>query len=95
MTGEAKIKRVSIHITGRVQGVFYRVRAREYADSIGVSGFVRNEPGGLVYIEAEAEEEALDRFVEWCREGSPYADVSDVRSEEMEPKGGSGFSIIY
>lgn len=89
------IKRASIHIIGRVQGVFYRVRARDHAESLGVSGFVRNEPDGSVYIEAEAEEGTLDRFVEWCGQGSTYADVGNVRVEGMEPAGDEGFEIRY
>jgi acylphosphatase len=56
-------KRFSIRVNGRVQGVFFRASTKEVADQLGVRGFVRNEPDGKVYIEAEADEEALKRFV--------------------------------
>src|SRR5258706_2006965 len=68
-------KHISINVTGKVQGVFFRASAREKAEELGVKGFVRNEPDGSVYIEAEAEEIILEQFLDWCREGPPRARI--------------------
>lgn len=45
------MKHISIRIYGRVQGVGFRVSAQKKADELGITGFVRNEPDGTVYLE--------------------------------------------
>jgi acylphosphatase len=72
------MKHLNIRVTGRVQGVFFRASAREVASKLQLRGYVRNEPDGSVYIEAEGTDEALDEFVEWCRQGPPHAVVTNV-----------------
>jgi acylphosphatase len=86
-------KHFILRVTGRVQGVFYRASAREEGSRLGLGGFVRNEPDGSVYLEAEGDRETLDRFVEWCRRGPPHARVESVEVEEGKPKGYSGFVV--
>jgi acylphosphatase len=83
----------SIRVGGRVQGVFFRASAKEVADQLGVKGFVRNEPSGEVYMEAEAEEEILKRFVEWCHQGPVRARVTVVDITEGQLTGTSTFEI--
>ena len=80
---------ITIVILGKVQGVFYRAAAKEKADELGVKGFVRNEPNSSVYIEAEAQEEVLYKFVKWCNSGPPKAQVEHV---EVMPGGVKGFT---
>ena len=52
-------KRLHLIIEGKVQGVFYRASAMEKAVSLGLSGFVRNLPGGEVELVAEGNREDL------------------------------------
>ncbi len=85
----------NITIHGRVQGVFFRASTREAAQSMGVKGFVRNEPDGTVYIEAEADSSTLEKFKDWCHEGSPQARVDKVEAEEGTLKNYEQFSIQY
>lgn len=87
------MKHVDIRVTGRVQGVFFRVSTQNKARELGVTGTVRNEPDGSVAIEAEAEAAVLDRFVEWCRKGPPNADVKRLAVTEGKPRGYDGFVI--
>lgn len=71
-------KRVKLLISGRVQGVFYRHSARTEALRLGLDGTVRNLADGRVEAEAEGEPEALESFLEWCRQGPPGARVDGV-----------------
>lgn len=87
------MKSVSIRVTGRVQGVFYRASAREMAVQHGLKGLVRNEPDGSVYIEAEGDPEAVNRFVAWCRKGPPRAVVQDVLVQEQPLRNFNTFQI--
>ena len=66
---------VHIVVHGSVQGVFFRASTQSQASEHSLTGWVRNLPDGTVEIHAEGEKESLDRFIEWCRQGPPAANV--------------------
>ena len=84
-------KRVIVH--GRVQGVFFRDTTRRTAESRGVSGWVRNNPGGSVEAVFEGAEESVDALVRFAREGPRGAMVERVDIRDEEPEGLTGFRI--
>ncbi|MDZ4716565.1 MAG: acylphosphatase [Cytophagales bacterium] len=88
------MKRLTIKVSGKVQGVFYRATAREIAVQAGLTGIVRNEPDGSVYIEVEGEEGAVDDFVKWCNKGPARSQVQTIHVEAGELKGFVGFRIV-
>lgn len=51
-------------------------------------------PNGSVCIHASAERTAINALVEWCKMGSPNAEVSDVKVVELEPLEFHSFEII-
>jgi len=71
-------RRARFVVSGRVQGVCYRMYACEEAERLGLSGYVRNLPNGDVEVVAEGADEALREFLTWCRHGPPYARVAGV-----------------
>ena len=73
------IKRVEVQVRGLVQGVLFRQRAKAEAERLGLVGWVRNEPDGSVRIVAEGPEEQLQKLVKWCRKGTEWAKVEDVK----------------
>jgi acylphosphatase len=73
--------RVSVRITGRVQGVGFRNFTRSCARQLGVTGWVRNESDGSVRLEAEGPREALDELVTAVQSGPRMADVEEVAVE--------------
>ena len=78
---------------GRVQGVGFRYRARQAADSLGITGWVTNRYDGSVEMEAQGKEEELDRLVQMIQ-GSPYIDVADLTVKETrEIEGERSFRI--
>ena len=87
------MKHLNIRVSGKVQGVFFRASAKEQADKLGVKGFVRNEPTGEVYIEAEADEEKMKLFLQWCAHGPRNARVDNVTSEESALKNYDSFEV--
>jgi acylphosphatase len=88
-------KHISILVTGKVQGVFYRASTREVASRMKLKGFVRNEPDGAVYIEVEGEEELLADFTTWCKQGPQLATVDHVEMKELPWTGFSDFVIRH
>jgi acylphosphatase len=67
---------LSITVTGKVQGVYYRQGAREKALELGLTGEVKNLRDGNVHIIATGTLEQLDAFTEWCKKGPPRAVVA-------------------
>ncbi|HTM67801.1 MAG TPA: acylphosphatase [Candidatus Binatia bacterium] len=86
-------KHLSIRVSGRVQGVFFRASAKAEADRLGITGFAGNEADGAVRIEAEGESEALERFVAWCGRGPDFASVASVEVHEGEPRHFDSFDV--
>ncbi len=74
---------VVIRVEGRVQGVYYRATARQVARELGIDARPINLDDGSVRIEASGPRAAVDRFVAWCREGPPLAEVRTVMVREV------------
>lgn len=88
------MKLITLKITGKVQGVFFRASTKAVADQMGIKGFVKNEKDGSVYVEAEGEPLALDMFTDWCREGPEKAKVENVEITAGELKNYRNFEVV-
>jgi acylphosphatase len=80
-------KRIHVRISGRVQGVSYRAYAQRQAQSLGLTGWVRNLSDGRVELVAEGPADRLEALLAWCREGPRFARVDGVEKQESEPTG--------
>ena len=83
----------NIRVTGKVQGVFYRASTVDKAKSLGLNGFVLNEPSGSVYMEVEGEESIVNEMIEWTKIGPPRARVDNVEISEGALQPFKGFEI--
>ena len=83
----------TIRVSGRVQGVFFRASTKNKADDLNIKGFVRNEPDGSVYIEAEGETKNMMQFEAWCWEGPSAARVERCDITEIPQQGFIGFVV--
>lgn len=72
------LKRVNLIIRGQVQGVFFRVSARDQALQLHLCGFVRNLKDGSVNAVVEGSETEIERFISWCNHGPETARVNEV-----------------
>ncbi|MCG2661517.1 MAG: acylphosphatase, partial [Kiritimatiellae bacterium] len=80
-------KRIRIQVTGRVQGVGFRPTVYRHAATMGLSGFVRNTPSGVV-IEAEGDAPAVDRFVAQLQAEPPrQARIEALQISDMPVRG--------
>ena len=89
------LKHYNIKISGKVQGVFFRDSTKKKAQELGLSGFVRNEPDGSVYIEAEGDAALLEEFVAWCKHGPQLARVENIDIQEGDYVGFDAFVIAF
>lgn len=87
-------ERAHVYVTGEVQGVFFRDSAREKAEKMGLSGWVKNLPDGRVEALFEGPSKDVREMVRWCEEGPPPASVESVDSEYDAARGDlSGFEV--
>tara|TARA_Y100000294_G_scaffold81843_1_gene76862 strand:+ start:359 stop:631 length:273 start_codon:yes stop_codon:yes gene_type:complete len=84
---------VHIIVHGFVQGVFFRASTQSQATEHSLTGWVRNLPDGTVEIHAEGEKESLDRFIEWCRQGPPSANVQRLDLDWIASQSLSAFEV--
>ena len=68
-----------LRITGRVQGVGYRMYMVRQARELGLSGWVRNRQDGSVEALVQGAAQAVEAIVTWARRGPPSAVVTDVK----------------
>ena len=78
---------------GLVQGVFFRDTVRRMAEQRGVAGWARNNPDGTFEAVFEGNAEAVERLVEFCREGPRGARVERVDVFDEAPEGAPGFAV--
>lgn len=76
----------SFRVSGRVQGVSFRMATRQQADYHGLTGWVRNRADGDVEGAVTGDEVRLDEFRAWLNKGPTLARVSklDWREEPLQ-----------
>jgi len=77
-------RKIHLLISGKVQGVCFRVNAKQKAIELGLNGWVKNTFDNKVEILAEGEENKLREMIEWCYDGSNGAVVDEVEAEWMK-----------
>ena len=88
------MKTIRLTVKGKVQGVFYRASAKNIADQLAITGWIKNLPDRNVEISATSSEELLQQFIDWCRQGPPRAVVEEVIIEDLQFETFTGFRII-
>jgi len=68
------------YVSGRVQGVWFRQSTKEMADSLGITGWVRNLDDGRVELIAQGEDQAVRQLEAWLNQGPELATVAEVAS---------------
>jgi acylphosphatase len=81
-------------IQGRVQGVGYRASFAEQAESLGLSGWVRNRRDGSVEALVQGASTEVETIITWSRHGPPAARVSQVTVMETTLSANPGFAIL-
>jgi acylphosphatase len=76
---------VTVIVSGRVQGVFFRVSTLEKAQQLGVVGTVRNLPDDTVEIVAQGTSEAVEELLRWAHHGPPSAEVRSLAIRDEPP----------
>ena len=76
-----------------MQGVYFRVSAKQKALNLGVRGFVQNDSDGTVSVEVEGEPNAVEQMVSWCKKGPGLARVKAIEVTELPVRNFVSFDI--
>jgi acylphosphatase len=78
---------VHLLIKGKVQGVFYRATAKDVAEELQLTGWIKNTKEGNVEALATGSDQQLQQFINWCKQGPSKAMVTDVEitAKDEEP----------
>ena len=88
------MKRARVRVRGFVQGVYFRAETQARAQSLGVTGWVRNAADGAVEAVFEGEGDRVGSMVAWSRRGPAGARVEDVQVAWEEPAGERDFRVV-
>ncbi len=85
--------RLRLGVRGVVQGVGFRPHVHRLAVGLGLSGWVRNEVGGVL-VEVEGLEGRVGSFMDRVvAEAPPHSRIRRLEPVWLEPEGGVGFEI--
>ena len=88
--------RARLIVSGKVQGVWFRVETQKAAVNFGVTGWVRNKSDGTVEAMAEGEKKDVTSLINWCHIGPPISKVKNVHVAWQEYRGGfENFDVKY
>lgn len=80
--------RKKLNFRGRVQGVGFRYKAKYLAQSLGITGWVRNEMDGTVTLEIQGRPQFVDKLLYSLNHDSfieiDWIDGKDLPLEEDE-----------
>jgi acylphosphatase len=88
--------RAHVFVSGLVQGVFFRQKTKQQAESLEVRGWVRNLEDGRVEAVFEGEEADVNALVDFCKKVPGGAQVTNVAVEFEKPSGEfRNFNVAY
>lgn len=69
-------------IYGQVQGVGFRYRANYAANSLGLTGWVKNEWDGTVEMEVQGTESQINQLLTLINQGT-YVNIEEIKSRHL------------
>lgn len=85
---------IRLHITGEVQGVFYRATAKKVADKLKITGRIKNTKDGDVEAIVSGGENEIQEFINWCKKGPEKAIVEEIIVTPEKEKTFTDFEVI-
>ena len=76
------MRSIRLLISGRVQGVYFRLFAQKKAKQLGIKGYDKNLVDGRVEIMAQADNSSIESFIKWSNKGPITARVDEVEVSE-------------
>lgn len=72
-----------VHISGKVQGVFFRASTQQQAIELGLTGYARNLIDGDVEVVACGGHDSVEKLVDWLKVGPERAEVTNIQVRDI------------
>ena len=89
------MKSISLIVSGKVQGVFFRDSTRRKAIELGLKGYVKNLQDDSVEVVAQGNEEEIKELIEFIKNNPGYSKVIEVKINYKELENFKEFEIKY
>ncbi len=86
---------VKVLFMGRVQGVGFREQTAHKAESLSISGYVRNNSDGSVEAVFMGPDEKVEKIIDYCRNSVKNANVTGFEEKETVCTGDHSFRILH
>ncbi len=80
-------------VSGKVQGVYFRVSSQQKAIDYGLSGYATNLADGDVEVFLSGEEKNVEKMLAWLQHGPEEADVTKVQHQQVDWQKHNFFSV--
>ena len=84
---------MNCYVSGRVQGVCFRMFTSQQAKLLGLTGWVRNLDDGRVEVFASGEAALIEQLRQWLTHGPEMAKVINLEYRDVEYQAFPDFSI--
>jgi len=81
------------HVSGRVQGVYFRASSQQKAIDYGLSGYAKNLADGDVELMLCGEEKNVEKMLLWLKDGPKTAEVTQMQQKKVAWQEHSFFAI--
>jgi acylphosphatase len=81
------------HVSGKVQGVYFRASSQQIAIDHGLSGYAKNLDDGDVEVLMCGEQNEVDKMLEWLTHGPPEAEVERMEKKQVKWQQHNFFAI--
>ena len=81
------------HVSGKVQGLYFRASSQQIAIEYSLSGYARNLADGDVEVLMCGEIQNIEKMIEWLEVGPPEAEVINVTVNKVPWQEHHFFSI--
>ena len=82
-------------VSGRVQGVAYRMSLLREANALNLTGWVRNSADGRVLFLASGTPASVEALLEWARRGPALARVDSLTAKDVEETPPATFEVRF
>jgi len=82
-----------VHVSGTVQGVYFRASSQQQAIDYSLSGYARNLADGDVEVLLCGQQANIDKMLVWLSHGPEQAEVSAIQSKQVPWQEHNFFSI--
>jgi len=82
-----------VHVSGTVQGVFFRASTQQQAIEYSISGYAKNLADGDVELMICGDQENVEAMLQWLQHGPENAEVKELQSKQVPLQEFNHFAI--